>query len=158
MKGEVLVQRPRNRYSPRIRVLVPPPEEGKGAKQSFRDECDINLIMKKFQKTGVITHVNKHEPAYGEVPAQTYHEAMEIVRHANEMFMEVPAAIRKKFGNSPEAFLEFVSDEKNVDEMRKLGIVKPEMPKIKDPLELLGDRIEAAVAAGKKPVESGVHS
>lgn len=138
----------RNRFSPRVQVLARPPEEGRGAKQSFKDECDINLIMRRFIKTGVITHVNNFSPQYGEVPSQTYHEAMEIVRHANEMFSEVPAAVRKKFGNSAEAFLEFVSDEKNVDELRKLGMVKPIVEKPKDPLEVLGDRIEAAVAAG----------
>lgn len=138
----------RSRYSPRVRVTAPPPSgKGKGAKQSFKDECNINLIMRKFIKTGLITHVNTHSPMYGEVPSQTYHEAMEIVRSANEMFAEVPAAIRKKFGNSPEAFLDFVNDPKNVDELRKLGMVKPVPEKIPDPLDKLGDRIEAAVAA-----------
>ena len=33
-------------------------------KQSFTKECDINNIMKKYQKTGAIDHVNKHEASY----------------------------------------------------------------------------------------------
>jgi len=135
----------RNRFSPRVEVLAPAREDGKGAKQSFKNECDINLIMAKFAKTGVITHVNRHEGTYGEVPSQTYHEAMEIVRNANEMFSEVPAAVRKKFGNSPEAFLEFVSNPENVEEMRKLGIAKPAYVPPPDPMAVLGDRIEAAL-------------
>lgn len=139
----------RNRFSERIRVVAPLPIEGKGAKQSFKDECDINKIMAKFVKTGMITHVNRFEGSYGEVPSQTYHEAMEVVREANEMFMEVPAAIRQKFGNSPAAFLDFVNDPNNVDEMRKLGMVKPIPEKIVSPIEALGDRIAELVSAAK---------
>ena len=30
-------------------------------KQSFRDETDINQIMKRAQVTGTISHLNKHE-------------------------------------------------------------------------------------------------
>jgi len=139
----------RNRFSRRIQVLAPPPEEGKGAKQQFKDECDINLIMLKFQRTGMITHVNRHEPSYGDVPSQSYHEAMEIVRQANEMFAEVPASIRKKFGNDPAAFMEFVSEEKNVEELRKLGLAKPKVDRPRDPIEVLGDRIEAVMRPKK---------
>ena len=35
-------------------------------KQSFKDECDINKIMAKFQKTGAIEHYAKHAPSYGD--------------------------------------------------------------------------------------------
>lgn len=140
--------KPRNRFAKRVRVVAPPPEEGKGAKQHFKDECDINNIMRRFIKTGVLTHVNKHSPAYGDVPSQTYHEAMEVVRHATELFMEVPAMIRKKFGNDPAAFMAFVSDEKNVEEMRKMGLAKPVVERPKDGLDRLGDRIEAVMKGG----------
>ena len=34
-------------------------------KQSFQKECDINAIMAKYQKTGAITHFNKHQQQYG---------------------------------------------------------------------------------------------
>ena len=35
-------------------------------KQSFKDECDINKIMAKFQKTGALNHYAKHAPQYGD--------------------------------------------------------------------------------------------
>lgn len=119
------------------------------AKQSMAAECDINNIMKKFQRTGMITHVARSEPSYGFATAMDYHSAMELVRKADEMFSSVPASIRKKFGNDAAAFLEFVTNPENVEEMRKLGVAKPEVVPRKDPLEVLGDRIVEAVSADR---------
>ena len=34
-------------------------------RQSMRDECDINAIMRKYIKTGAIDHVNKYSGEYG---------------------------------------------------------------------------------------------
>ncbi len=49
----------RSIYSTRARVQLEFAKTGR-TKQSMRDECDINLIMKKYQKTGAIAHVNRH--------------------------------------------------------------------------------------------------
>lgn len=91
-------------------------------KQSFRDECDINQIMAKFQKTGAISHVNRHGVEYGFATSHDFRESMEIVTKANEMFDELPSSIRSKFLNQPELFLEFVQDPANQAEMQKMGL------------------------------------
>ena len=91
-------------------------------KQSFKDECDINKIMEKFQKTGAITHYAKHAPSYGDATPVDYQNALNIVADANTMFEELPSSIRKKFDNDPSQFLEFVQDEKNSEEMIQLGL------------------------------------
>ena len=37
-------------------------------KQSFKDECNINNIMSKYMKDGLIGHVNKHQGRYDDLP------------------------------------------------------------------------------------------
>ena len=93
-------------------------------KQSFKKECDINVIMAKYQKTGAITHFNKHQQQYGIADGQTFQDAMNLVCEAQEMFNDLPSSIRSRFGNDPAAFLDFVQNEENADEMARMGLVE----------------------------------
>lgn len=94
--------------------------------QSMSPECDINRIMARFEKTGLIDHVNKYEGNYGDFSEmQDYATSMNQVLAAQEMFSSLPSAIRQKFNNSPREFLEYVEDERNHDEMRKMGLMPP---------------------------------
>lgn len=102
------------------------------AKQSFKDECNINKIMARFQKTGAIDHYAKHGPSYGDVTSTSLHQAMNIIAEAETMFEELPATLRKKFGNDPEQFLDFVQDPKNLEEMRELGLANSGKTTIND--------------------------
>jgi len=92
-------------------------------KVSAQAETDINNIMAKYIKTGHIGWHNSQPPQYGISDGQTFHEAMNIVIQAEENFSELPANIRKRFGNDPAEFLNFVADEKNHDEAIKLGMI-----------------------------------
>lgn len=90
-------------------------------KQSFKDECDINRIMHKYQKTGMITHLAKHAPQYGEASSTDLLEAMNTLTKAQEMYDELPSSVRRKF-TGPVNFLEFIEDESNAEEIYKLGL------------------------------------
>lgn len=116
----------RTAYGERNRVTLECPEGSSMAKQSFKKECDINQIMAKYQKTGAVTHVNKHEGQYGYATDIEFREALEVVRQGQEMFNDLPSSIRNKFSNSPEEFLAFVQDPQNAEEMRDLGLVAAE--------------------------------
>lgn len=92
--------------------------------QSMVPECDINGIMAKWQRTGVIEHRNSFEGQYGnflETPSN-YQDSMNAVLAAEEMFSSLPSSIRKRFANDPQNFLDFVSDASNADEMIKMGL------------------------------------
>lgn len=93
-------------------------------KQSFKDECDINKILEKFQKSGAITHFASHAPTYGDCTPVQLHDALNTVANAETMFEELPSSIRKKFNNNAEQFLEFVQNDKNLEEMRELGLAE----------------------------------
>lgn len=36
-------------------------------KQSFKDECDINQIVAKFEKTGLVNHLARGVPQFADV-------------------------------------------------------------------------------------------
>ncbi len=92
--------------------------------QSHKDECDINFIVKRFEKTGVITHRNNNQGSYGIATGIEFQESMDLVVEAQNMFDELPAALRRRFGHDPALFLDYVQDEKNTDEMVKLGLAR----------------------------------
>lgn len=95
-------------------------------RQSMKDECDINVIMRKYTKTGIIDFVNNREPQFGDATGIDFQVAMDTVQEAQTMFGEMPASVRKKFNNDPALFLDFVSDPNNLDELYELGLaVKP---------------------------------
>ena len=93
-------------------------------KQADKDRCDINRIVLGYQKTGVFAHSNGSQPTYGDATGVDFQDAMNLVIAAESSFMALPAAIRKRFGNDPASFLEFTSDEANLDEMYNLGLAE----------------------------------
>lgn len=93
-------------------------------KQADALDCDINTIFKKFEKSGQLPNMIARNPSYGdfsEVP--DYQEALNIVRHAEEQFLNLDASIRNEFENDPAKFLAFATDEKNYDRMEKMGLL-----------------------------------
>jgi len=91
-------------------------------KQSHKKECDINQIMAKYQKTGVIDHVAKHSENYGFATSEDLHQSLNIIHTANEMFADLPSQARDKFDNDPAQFLDFVQDPDNKDQLYDLGL------------------------------------
>ena len=95
-------------------------------KQSFRDECDINNILRKFNVTGQLP-VGSVQPQYGDFSGITdYQSALNAVMAAQDSFLALPAKVRAKFDNDPALFVEFASDEANKDEMKALGLLSQE--------------------------------
>lgn len=114
-------------YGPKRRVSLSFPTKGR-TRQSFKAECDINNIMSRFRKTGVLDFTSRYEAQYGDVTAVDFTAAMNTVAQARGMFFAMPAHIRDRFGNKPENFLAFVQNPANKDEARHLGLLKPEVP------------------------------
>jgi len=94
--------------------------------QAFKQECDINHILAKYRKSGIINHVNKFQGNYTNLPnVSDYHEAMNATIAAEEAFQTLPAAIRDRFTNDPALFLEFAHNPQNLPEMEKMGLTSP---------------------------------
>lgn len=96
-------------------------------KQSFKAECDINTILEKYQRTGILEHARRHGGDYGFAPAVDFKQAMDIVAQGRTMFEELPSSLRRRFGD-PESYLAFVQDPDNREEMRELGMLRADLP------------------------------
>ncbi len=99
--------------------------KGGRTKQAFKEETDINWIMRKYDKTGLIDHLAKHGGEYGFASSITLHEAMNVVVKAEQMFADLPASARSRFKGEPGKFLDFVQNPENQAEMLELGLMKP---------------------------------
>lgn len=92
-------------------------------KQAMGKDTDINNIMAKYRKTGLLDHLNQHHGIYGDFMDVTdYHTAQNAMIEANNAFSSLPADLRKKFDNDAGKFLDFVHDEANTDEMVEMGL------------------------------------
>lgn len=93
--------------------------------QQFKDDVDINVLLERYKVTGQLPQ-GVRLPSYGDFNGVSdYRSAMEAIRKATDSFMEMPASLRARFDNDPQKFLEFVSDEKNRDEIIALGLAAP---------------------------------
>lgn len=111
-------------YSPTERVQLINTEKSR-THQSFENETNINSIMAKYEKTGLISHFNKHKGKYGNfIDAVDYHTAQNRIIEAQDAFYSLPSKVRAKFENAPEKFLEFAQNPDNLEEMVNLGLAK----------------------------------
>lgn len=100
--------------------------ETSATKQEFKDECDINSIMRRYITQGVLPS-NVKVGRYGDFTGVgDYQECLATLEDARSQFMALPSATRKRFGNDPAQFLAFVSDKNNLEEARKLGLLREE--------------------------------
>lgn len=92
--------------------------------QAEKDSCDVNLIVAKYAKTGVMGNVRTDQPMYGDFSsAVDYHDALIKIQEAEESFMSLPANVRKRFENDPGKLIDFLQDVKNREEAISLGLV-----------------------------------
>jgi len=99
-------------------------EEPSLAQQHFKEECDINTILQKFNITGILPEAPL-SPRYGDFSGiGDYHSAMNRVLAAKTEFESLPAQIRARFQNDPALLIEFLQDENNRPEAEELGLVE----------------------------------
>lgn len=118
----------RKNYGPSDRVMVEFPEETM-TKQAFKDECDINNILRRFEKTGQLPDLIKQNPQYGDFSnVPEYQQALNTVQHAQEQFAALSSKIRERFANDPAKFLQFATDPANAPEMVRMGLATQVAP------------------------------
>jgi phage internal scaffolding protein len=107
-------------------------EDASRTQQHFKDECDINNILRQFNITGLLPE-QPVSPRYGDFTGiSDYHTALNQVIAAEDEFMALPATIRARFENDPAQLIEFLDNKDNKDEAIKLGLVKEsvELPQV----------------------------
>lgn len=95
-------------------------------KQSHKEECDIYNILKQYNRTGIITHVQNARPSYQDLPSDVdYQSAMNTLLAADAAFAALPAKVRDHFDNDPAAFLAAFSDKSQEAKLREFGLLRP---------------------------------
>ena len=99
-------------------------EEPSLAQQHFKDECDINNILRQFNITGLLPE-SPLSPRYGDFTGiGDYHTALNRVIAAQDEFEALPAQIRARFDNDPAQLIEFLENSDNRPEAEELGLVE----------------------------------
>lgn len=131
----------RNKFSERKRQVLDTSYEATGlyskTQPQFKDQCDINMIVKKAKVTGTVNHVAKVVGKYGDFTQYVDSpQAYDRLAKAHQAFEQLPSAIRHEFRNDPAEMLKFVnaaqedSEEGKIlrDKGIKLGIFNPPKP------------------------------
>lgn len=93
--------------------------------QQFKEQCDVNNIIKKYQQTGQLLHVARSQGVYTDLTnVGDYLESMVKITKAREAFDLLPSDVRKKFQNDPSELLSFLDKKENLEEAIKLGLIE----------------------------------
>lgn len=92
------------------------------AQQHFRDETDINVMVQRFQRTGVPESPPVFPGVSDFTEVHDFRSAMQAIIDADRAFAALPSGVRERFMNDPARLLDFVADDANYDEAVRLGI------------------------------------
>lgn len=98
------------------------------AKQSFAKEVDINQIMARYNKDGILPTPSGRKAFYADVSdVPDLQTTLERFNAAQEQFAALPAIIRKRFGNDPKQLISYMANlgPEQMPEAISLGLVLP---------------------------------
>lgn len=96
--------------------------------QQFKDEADINYIVSMYDSSGVMPtfHGDGHpaQPVFGDFASlpDNAQEMYNRMIEAKNNFDNLPLEVRKRFNYDPAAFLDFVDNPENLDELVAMGL------------------------------------
>ena len=97
---------------------------GGGADQSFKNQCDINLIMKQYEKTGMLPQQTSIPARYSDnTNIPSLEAAFEATSKAMDAFYELPPEVRRHMDNDPSQLENFINNDENIPLLKKHGII-----------------------------------
>lgn len=97
--------------------------QGDRTRQDQKEDADINRIVRDFGVTRTLPN-GIRVPSYGDFDTiNDYRTAIHAVREAEDAFEQLPAKLRAKLNNDPQAFLEYAANPANHPEMTELGLI-----------------------------------
>lgn len=92
--------------------------------QAHRDQCDINLILKKFQEAGVKPEMDVNQQFADVSNMGDFRVAMNRIVEGQRTFDALDPQVRARFGNDAASFFKFAEDPKNREEVIELRFGK----------------------------------
>lgn len=115
-------------YRPHARVTLDCGED-LITKQSHKDECDIHNILRQYQRTGMITHIQARQGQFLDLPSDIdFQTSLQLIKQAEDAFAALPAKVRDRFHNDPERFLSAFYDPQLREELREMGLLRNAPP------------------------------
>lgn len=109
-------------HEPKVGIICETPSR---TQQQFKEECDVNNILRNYVNTGILTHTSVVAPQFGDfadMPSD-YGEALALIHESEERFKALPSEVRERFDNKPVNLIQFLQNENNREEAEKLGLV-----------------------------------
>lgn len=117
------------------------------AVQSEKDACDVNKIVERALRTGIMP-VSTAQALYADVSnAVDYQSAVEMTLRAQEQFDALPVKTRNQFDNDVGKFLAFAEKAENKDAVIEL-VTGYKKPPVKASTEPDGSGKEKAISGG----------
>lgn len=94
--------------------------------EQFADSCQTDTIIRKYNRMGINPFIAAGGSNYldtTQIP--DFFVAQNAQVKVKEFFEGLPADIRLEFNNDPMQFAEVVSDPKNADYLREIGVLAP---------------------------------
>lgn len=112
------------RFNRTAKPVITCTEEERRTKSEFTDDSDINKIMARYKKTGVFPEAFKAGVAqygdFSEIP--TFMEMQNKVIAAQELFLALPAKVRRTFNNDPGEFIAAAETKEGRELLVSLGL------------------------------------
>lgn len=94
--------------------------------EQFADACQTDTIIRKYNTMGVNPFIASGGSQYldtTEIPSFVAAQNAQV--KVKEYFEGLPSDIRLEFNNDPMEFAEVVSDPRNADYLREIGVLEP---------------------------------
>lgn len=104
-------------------------EQESRVQEQFADACQTDTIIRKYNTMGVNPFIATGSSQYldtTQIP--DFFVAQNAQVKVKEFFEGLPADIRLEFDNDPMQFAEVVSDPRNADYLREIGVLEPLPP------------------------------
>lgn len=117
----------KSRFDKPAQVAVKCEDESR-TKQSFAKEADINTIMARYRKTGLLVDPaalnSSRQAVYGDFSDGTdFQEFQNRIAAVQSAFGCLSASMRSRFKNDPAVLLDFIADPANAAEALELGLI-----------------------------------
>ena len=120
--------------------------------QAHKDECDINVIVKRGLQSGYLVDPTKkrREPLFGDfTTGGDFEQAQNTIAQIQSDFMELPSHIRQAFENSPSQLLNALDDPSQKDKLIELGVIEL-IERSKSDAEIIGEAVANAIKPGEE--------
>lgn len=113
------------KYNP-PKVLGFSSDQPSKVQEQFADACQTDTIIRKYNMMGVNPFISAGDSQYldtTQIPQFVVAQNAQV--KVKEYFEGLPSDIRLEFNNDPMQFAEVVSDPKNADYLREIGVLAP---------------------------------